>query len=202
MIRAIVIEDHIIIGVGLRNMFYPSRDGIEITELFHSVQDTIIKAKSQFFDIIILDLWIGKTNPQNNYKNLSDQFPEKPILIFTGEESLEWRRKMIQIGVKGYISKSSTKPEIKKAIQGIFYDGKYFPSTIKKQTDECLNEPDPIDFSIVLLLSEGYTLRKIASKKMLSISTIEKNLIRQRLKYNASNNIELIKLFIGKNMLS
>ena len=202
MIRVIVIDDQIIIGVGLRNMFHPSRDGIDITKLFRSIQDTIIKAKSYLFDIIILDLWIGKNNPQDNVKDLRDQFPEKPILVFTGEESLEWKRKMIQAGVNGYITKSSTKTEIKKAIQGIFYNQKYSPSTIKEQPCDYLNSPDRIELSIAMLLSEGFSLKEIAFKHRLSSSTIEKILIKLRSDYNSFNNCELVKVFFERNILS
>ena len=202
MIRAVVIDNYLIIGVGLRNMFHPSRDDIKIIELFRSAQDTIIKAKSQHFNIIIMDLWIGKTNPQDNIKDLKKQFPEKPILIFTGEESLAWKRKMIQAGVNGYITKSATKTEIKKAIQEIYYNGKYFPMTIKERQNDYLISPDRNKLSIAMLMSEGFTLKEIALKKRLSISTIENILCRLRKDYNSFNNCELVKVLFERNILS
>jgi two-component system invasion response regulator UvrY len=202
MIRVIVVDDQIIIGVGLRNMFHPSRDGVEIGKLFRNVRDTIINAASHLFDIIILDLWIGKSCPQDNVKDLRDRFPGKSILVFTGEESVEWKRKMIQAGVNGYITKSANKTEIKRAIQGIYYNGKYFPSTIKEQPTDYLNSPDRNELSIAMLMSEGFTLKEIALKKRLSISTVENILCKLRKDYNSFNNCELVKVLFERNILS
>ncbi len=203
MIRVIIIDDQVIIGTGLRYMFNPSRDGIEIKALFLNVQDTITNAKEDQFDFIILDLWIGQSSPQENIKILRNHFPAKPILIFTGEESLEWKRKMIQSGVNGYITKSATKTELKQVIHGIIQNEYYFlPTILNNQFLEGLNIPDPIEYSIVILLSEGYPLKGIASKHNLSIPTIERILIKLRNDYNAHNNCELVAAFLKRNFQS
>lgn len=202
MIRAIVIEDQILVGVGLRNMFHPSRDGIAIKELYLSVKETILNACPDLFEIIILDLWLGESNPQENVQNLKNNFPGKPILIFTGEESPEWRRRMIRAGVNGYISKASTKCEIKTAILKLSNNQNYFPESTSNLYHEYSDIPAPIEFSIVLLLSEGYSLGEIAAKLRLSFSTIEKMLIKIRNDYHSTTNCELIKVFFEKLMIT
>jgi DNA-binding NarL/FixJ family response regulator len=203
MIRVIIIDDQLIIGAGLRYMFHPSRDGIEIIELFRNVQNTISKADSAQFDFIILDLWIGMSSPQENIKKLRNQFPGKSILIFTHEESLEWKRKMIQEGVNGYLTKSATKTELRKVIHGIIQNGYYFlPTILNNQFLEGLNIPDPIEYSVVILLSEGCPLKSIASKHSLSIPTIERILMKLRNDYSAHNNCELVTAFLKRNFQS
>jgi DNA-binding NarL/FixJ family response regulator len=200
MIRAILIEDESIIGAGLRSMFHPSHDGIAINKVFRDVQETLSKTKSSLLDIIILDLWIGKKDPLVNVMDLKNRFPEKPILIFTGEESIEWKRKMIQAGVDGYISKLSTKSEIKKAIRGITANGKYFPSTIQNHNSISRNNPDPLAYSIIVLVSEGFTLKEIAAAKKLSVAIIENILAKLRKDYHVSNNNELVKVLYENNI--
>jgi len=120
MIRIIMIDDHTIIGTGLKNSFQPSRDGIQIMKLYENVDKAIKGSRPSGFDMIILDLWIGKADPEENVRKLKDRFPGKPILVFTGEEDPEWKRKMMQAGVNGYISKMSMIEEIKRAILSLF----------------------------------------------------------------------------------
>jgi len=196
MIRVIVIEDQPIIGTGLTCLFHPSRDDIHILELYSSVEKAISEVESSTFDIIILDLWINKGNPEGNVKKLQSHFPGKPILIFTGEESWEWRNKMMRSGVNGYISKTAMKHEIKLAIQKTYNNINHFPLPNESQSYckfKCIN---PIDYLTILLLSEGFSLGEIAVEQKLSYSTIEKILVRLRRENNVSNNCELVKVFI------
>lgn len=196
MIRVIVIENEPIIGTGLKCLFHPSRDDIHILELYTSVENAITEVESSTFDVIILDLWIKKGNPEGNVKKLKDHYPGKPILIFTGEESLEWKNKMMRAKVNGYISKNAMKHEIKLAIQKIYNNIDHFPLPNEGQLYCKFKSVNPIDYLTILLLSEGYSLGEIAIKQKLSYSTIEKILVRLRRENNVSNNSELVKVFI------
>jgi DNA-binding NarL/FixJ family response regulator len=202
MIRVIVIEDQPIIGTGLKCLFHPSRDDIHILELYSSIEKAITEVESSAFDIIILDLWINKGNPEGNVKRLQAHFPGKPILIFTGEESSEWRNKMMRSGVSGYISKTAMKHEIKLAIQKTYNNVDHFPIPNEGQSYGKFKCVNPIDYLTIFLLSEGYSLGEIAVKQKLSYSAIEKILIRLRRKNNVSNNSELVKVFIESNINS
>ena len=56
MIRLFAIEDHPVIVTGLRNLFRPSRDEIEIIGSANNVDDAILHADAAAFDIFLLDL--------------------------------------------------------------------------------------------------------------------------------------------------
>ena len=82
MIRLLVIEDHPVAITGLRNMFRPLRDGIEISSFESSIDKVISDVSADDFDIIILDLYLFKTDPLMNVHKLRDHFPDKPVVIF------------------------------------------------------------------------------------------------------------------------
>ena len=63
MIRLFVIEDHPVIVTGLRNLFRPSRDEIEIVGSASNVDDAVIEADPDVFDIFLLDLWLPDSHP-------------------------------------------------------------------------------------------------------------------------------------------
>ena len=56
MIRLFTIEDHPVIVTGLKNLFRPSRDEIEITGAASNVDEAVLRADPETFDIILLDL--------------------------------------------------------------------------------------------------------------------------------------------------
>ena len=94
MIRLFTIEDHPVIITGLRNTFRPSRDGIEITGSASNVDEAILHANPATFDIFLLDLWIPGYQPLQNIRQLKEHFAEKPVVMFTSEDSSIWQRKM------------------------------------------------------------------------------------------------------------
>ena len=134
MIRLLVIEDHPVAVTGLRNMFRPLRDGIEISIFENSIDKVITNVKAENFDLIVLDLYLFSTDPLDNLNRLRTHFPGKPIVIFTSEESEDWQRKMFNAGVKAYIFKSASRKEIMGVILKV-YEGKIVFSDFILQLD-------------------------------------------------------------------
>ena len=209
MIRLFVIEDHPVIVTGLKNLFRPSRDEIEITNSANSVDEALKKADPATFDVFFLDLWLPNAHPQLNVKRLKDQFHSKPIVIFTSEESSTWQRKMFEAGVMAYLNKSSSKFEIKstleKIVKGqIVFSGTVEPDYEKKLAFVLAGETfslTPNQQEHVILLSKGWSQQQIADEKKISVSTVEKTLKLVRDKCEAKNNTELIRILLEKGVI-
>lgn len=209
MIRLFVIEDHPVIITGLKNLFRPSRDDIEIVDSANSVDEALGKADPTTFDVFFLDLWLPNAHPQLNVKRLKDKFHGKPIVIFTSEESSTWQRKMFEAGVMAYLNKSSSKYEIKstleKIVKGqIVFSGTVEPDYEKKLAFVLAGETfslTPNQQEQVILLSKGWSQQRIADEKKISVSTVEKTLKLVREKCDAKNNTELIRILLEKGVI-
>jgi DNA-binding NarL/FixJ family response regulator len=209
MIRLFVIEDHPVIVTGLRNLFRPSRDEIEIIGNAFSVDDAVTKADPGAFDIFLLDLWLPDSHPLLNVKKLKDHFHGKPIVIFTSEDSSSWQRKMFEAGVMAYLLKSTTKSDIKstleKVIKGqIVFSGLVEPNYEKKLASVLSGQKYFLTSNqqeLVILLSSGLTQQQIADSKKTSVSTVEKTLKHVREKFDAKNNAELVKILLEKGII-
>ena len=209
MIRLFVIEDHPVIVTGLKNLFRPSRDEIEITGNAFNVDDAVLKADANSFDIFLLDLWLPDAHPLMNIKKLKEKFPGKPIVIFTSEDSSSWQRKMFEGGVMAYLLKSTNKSEIKstleKVIRGqIVFSGLVEPDYEKKLATILSGQKyhlTPNQQELVILLSSGLTQQQIADAKKTSVSTVEKTLKHVRERCDAKNNAELVKILLEKGII-
>lgn len=115
MIKLLVIDDHPVTILGLQNYLGNS---IKIIFSSSTIKDSLNFDINQF-DIILLDLYIEGTTPFDNVDILKKIYPNKPIVIFTSEESSIWKKKMYQLGVQSYISKTSSKNQILFALEMI-----------------------------------------------------------------------------------
>jgi DNA-binding NarL/FixJ family response regulator len=209
MIRLYVIEDHPVIVTGLKNLFRPSRDEIEITGSASNVDNAVSKADSESLDIFLLDLWLPDAHPLMNVKKLKEKFPGKPIVIFTSEDSASWQRKMFEAGVMAYLLKSTNKAEIKSTLEKVMrgqivFSGMVEPDYEKKLASVLSGKKyhlTPNQQELVILLSSGLTQQQIADAKKTSVSTVEKTLKHIREKCDAKNNAELVKILIEKGII-
>ena len=209
MIRLFVTEDHPVIITGLKNLFRPSRDEIEVTGSAFNVDDTILRADPATFDILLLDLWLPDANPLVNVKKLREKFPGKPIVIFTSENSSLWQSKMFEAGVMAYLLKSANKSEIKTTLEKVSKGQVVFSSIV--ETNTTLKLPHVItghtfhltanQMDLVRLLSLGLTQQQIADAKSISVSTVEKTLKHIRENCLAKNNAELVKILLEKGLI-
>ncbi len=210
MIRLFVIEDHPIIVTGLRNLFRPSRDEVEIYSSAATVEEAIQKNDPEAFDIILLDLWLHSTPPLENVKRLKEKFPDKPIVIFTSEGSTLWQRKMFEAGVKAYLLKTAEKSEIKLTLEKVMQGMTVFAGIMeedflhKKLGHDIASIKRSLtanQMEIVRLLSNGMTQQKIADIKGTTVSNIEKTLKHIREVCDAKNNTELVRILVEHGII-
>lgn len=210
MIRLFVIEDHPIIVTGLRNLFRPSRDEIEIYGSASSADEAVQTADPEAFDIIMLDLWLQLSPPLENMKKLREKFPGKPVVMFTSEESSVWQRKMFDAGAKAYLLKTAEKIEIKLTLEKVamgmtvfagVMEQDYLNKKLNLEMASARHFLTPNQLEIVIMLSNGTTQKKIADNKGTSVSNIEKTIKHIREAFNARNNAELIKILLEQGII-
>lgn len=209
MIRLFTIEDHPVIITGLRNTFRPSRDDIEIVGSAKNVDDAIETAVPDSFDIFLLDLWIPGYQPLHNIRILREKFPEKPIVMFTSEDSSIWQRKMFEAGAMAYLLKSADKNEIKLTLEKVSQGMTVFSGIVEPEQEKSFRagfaDPryvlTPNQKEYIVLLSNGLTQPEIAEKKCLSISTVEKTIRSIRERCGARNNAELVKILYERGVI-
>jgi DNA-binding NarL/FixJ family response regulator len=203
MIRLYVIEDHITLTIsGFKYLFRSKRDGITISGYSGSVEETIKSADPENVDLFILDLHIPGTYPIDNIRNLRQHFPGKPVVIYTGELSVSWRKKMIEEGAISYITKDTQREELKlvilKAVKGETVSiGKQRLTDLKEQEEDNPVESElipPINREILRLLTEGLNHKEIAKEIGLSRSKVENILKEMRDNFHVKSNLNLIKI--------
>jgi DNA-binding NarL/FixJ family response regulator len=109
MINLFAIDDHFLIIEGLYKSFNPDSKDVEVVGSALSVEEALEKLALIPIDIIVLDLFIGQSDPVSNFQRLRAAFPSIPIVILSMEDTLSWKVKMFQLGVNAFLNKGDSK---------------------------------------------------------------------------------------------
>ncbi|MBL7113140.1 MAG: response regulator transcription factor [Bacteroidales bacterium] len=203
MIRIFAIEDHFVTSAGLRSLFRPSRDGIEVSGSSTKLEETLEMADPSKTDLFLLDLWLQNTDPVRNIKMLHEKFPGKPVVVLTSEESTIWQRRMMEAGAMGYLIKTASRAEIKLALEQVMQGKAVFSIAVETYHDDrgftsksvgLSNSLSHHQHDLLKLLIEGIPQQEMAGRLGISLSTVEKSLKNLRHKLEVKNNAELIRL--------
>jgi DNA-binding NarL/FixJ family response regulator len=128
----IIVDDHLIFRQGLKSLITiediatviaEASDGMEFIDLLASHKP----------DLVLMDISMPRMNGMEATQKALELMPELKIIAFTmfGEE--EYYYKMIDLGVKGFILKSSGINELEKAIQEVMMGESYFSNELLRK---------------------------------------------------------------------
>lgn len=191
LIKIIIVEDHPIFRMGMKEMIDSEKDLTVIGEA-ENVTEAIDLIKKKSPDFVIVDLSLKDSNGielvreiNNNYKNISS------LVLSMHDESLHAER-CIMAGAKGYIMKQEASESVITAIRHIMSDKIYVSPDImsnilnKFQTQPNLVNESPLkqltnrELEIFQLIGLGMSSKDIAIQLMISIKTV--GTYRERIK--------------------
>lgn len=202
MNKILIIENHEITRYGIRLTLTEMLGHTTITEA-STLEESLKIMQSDKFDLIMLDIDI----PGGNSSSMIDQIKLKQnsakILIFTGCNEDLYALSYLQAGADGFISKSATKVQFRKAFTTLITTGRFISDNLR---DKFINEHllpgvrrnKTIKLSIreteiMHLLTQGKSTSQIARELQLRNSTVSTFKSRIFEKLQVDNLIDLIK---------
>lgn len=200
--NVLLVDDHRSVVEGTK-MLIESEPDIQVTieTDVYCVPDLVRLKK---FDVILLDLYMPNMNGADLTRKLLDYVPDAIILIYSGFEIAPHFNLLMESGVSGFISKTSTREELIRAIrcaarkqaiipmqllrqlrrQEITVQGEadHEPTTISQEEDRLLRE-----------LAKGKSNKEISKTLMISQRSLEYNLTELFQKLHVNSRVELIK---------
>ena len=129
MIRILVVNDHDIVRQGLKKLFEKIQGMTIIAE-----QDNGINAlhwlRCNDCDVVLLDISMPGLNGIEVLKQLRDEKPKLPILIFSNYTEDQYAIRLIKAGASGYLTKGAASAVIVEAVRDVVSGKKYFSQTV------------------------------------------------------------------------
>jgi two-component system invasion response regulator UvrY len=207
MIRIMLVDDHAIVRAGFRRLLEQRSDFRVVAEAADAERAYALYVKHEP-DVVVMDLSMPGVSGLETIRRIIGRQAAARILVFSMHEDASVAERAIQLGARGYVTKSNA-PEVLATAVAEVMAGRLALSPDMAKSIAMLklsSEGDPLqaltarEFEIFRLLVTGRPAIEIAKLLNLSAKTVANyhTLIKQKL--NISSDVELVLLAQRQNV--
>ncbi|HON18127.1 MAG TPA: response regulator transcription factor [Salinivirgaceae bacterium] len=203
--RIMIVDDHAIFRKGLI-MSLQSYNFCKIVGEAENGRAFIDKLPVLKPDLVILDIKMPEMDGFEATQKALNLMPSLKIIVLTMFEEIAYFQRMVDLGVVGFLLKSSDPRELNKAIQRVWSGDSYFsPELLKKNMyDASLpfhgDKLTSREFEVLSEICKGLSTQEIAEKLSISPRTVDGHRASLLEKTGSKNTAALI-IFAIKNGL-
>jgi two-component system invasion response regulator UvrY len=202
MIRLLVVDDHELVRVGLRQILadYPSIDIVAEAKDGESALRLCRKFKP---DVVLLDIHLPGLSGFEVTNRLKQMNSALGIMIFTIQESAPFPGRMLEAGASAYLTKGCPATELVDAIQTVARGGRHIGASVAQQMALSMlpnGHSTPFDglssreMEVMLLLVEGRKMSDIADLMHLSPKTVATYKYRVFEKLDTRSDVDMTRM--------
>ncbi|HDX9630761.1 TPA: response regulator transcription factor [Bacillus cereus] len=169
MISVLVVDDHVAVGLGTKALI-ERYDDIK-ADVLHNSEDVSELIQNKRYDVYLIDLQMPKINGLELSKEILNLHPEASILIFTGFDVFSHYNLLIESGVLGVLSKTSSEEKVITSIRHavkkevVLSQQLVLQLRIKGTVSNMINEDGEVTNKISLNEDEKQILIEVSKRK-------------------------------------
>jgi len=125
--RALVVDDHPIVADAMATAINAMRVFERVESASSLGEACRLLEANPICNLAVLDLHLGDAEGRETLLGLRERFPDVPVLIFSGDDSLESITMAFECGARGYATKSSPMHVVSNAIRLVLSGSSYVP---------------------------------------------------------------------------
>jgi two-component system, NarL family, invasion response regulator UvrY len=200
--RILIVDDHPIVASGCRAVLAEEGE-IELLEAADAESGERVFA-AQRPDISVIDINLPTVSGFELARRILDRAPGARIIMFSMNDDPAFAARAIEIGAKGYVSKTGDPDDLVEAIRAVRKGDTYLPSAIARSiafagpalAQNPLAKLTAREMEILRLLSAGKSLSEIAWLVQSSYKTVANTSSIMRQKLGVKTSVELVRLAI------
>jgi DNA-binding NarL/FixJ family response regulator len=126
-LRALVVDDHPIVADAMATAISAMRVFERVDSAGSLGEARRLLEQNPVCQLAVLDLHLSDTEGRETLLGLRESFPDVPVLIFSGDDSLESITMAFECGARGYATKSSPMTVVSNAIRLVLSGSSYVP---------------------------------------------------------------------------
>jgi two-component system invasion response regulator UvrY len=210
MIRLFIADDHNMFREMLKDSLSHEPD-IVIKGEANNGEEALRKLFESDYDVVILDIAMPRLNGLEVLSNLIEAKPESKVLILSMYSEEQYAIRAFESGASGYITKNEATKELVSAIHKIARGEKYIKSEAAtklvfqmthSEDKDSLKKLSKREYEIMLLIASGKSVKQIAQKLKLSVSTVSTLKKRVLIKMDMKDASEITEYVIKEGLLS
>lgn len=199
MLRILLVDDHKLIRVGLRQIL-EAETGVEIVGEASSGEEGLQLARELKPDVILLDINMPGMNGIEATRRLSRLEPRPKILIVSVLSQEPVPTRLMEAGADGYLSKETAADEVLTALKQIRLGKRYLSADLARQMalsqfdgNSPLEQLSDREMEVLLMVTNGQSIQEIADVLSVSPKTVATYRYRLFDKLNVKNDVELAR---------
>lgn len=213
--KIFLVDDHTLFRNGLRGLLNARPDCQVIGEA-SSGEEFLEKLHEQQIDIVFMDIAMPGISGDETTARALEMRPDLKVITLSmfGDEDYYYR--MVSVGAKGFLLKSSDIDEVTTAIETVANGGSYFSQelldglmnylqpapqpapVVVEEDDEALSERE---LEVLLEICKGLSNQQIADKLFISKRTVDKHRANILDKTGCPNTANLVVYAIKHNLV-
>jgi DNA-binding NarL/FixJ family response regulator len=197
-ISVVLVDDHEMMRQGIRSILEGDRGVKIVGEASEGPEALSLIAELQP-DIAIVDIRLREGSGVDVAKECKNLAPSTKMLIVSAYDDQHYVKSMIRLGVRGYLLKSASGRELRRAVRDVAEGHLVYPNGVSdividvlssRNGSATLRRPNPAltgrEYEIMQRIAEGLTNREIAKALSISPKTVDSHVQRLLLKTGAA----------------
>lgn len=185
-------------------------DDIEVIGEAVDGHDTLEKARTFNFDVLLMDLSMPGRSGVDLIRQIRDDFPKLPILILTMHEEEQYAVRAIRAGANGYLTKESAGTQLVTALRKVASGRPYISMEVAEQlalsampnNSQLLHSQlSDREFEVFSHLVKGKSITEIADLLHLSVKTVSTHKTRIMQKMELHTLSDLVQYAVAQNLI-
>ncbi len=208
MTRILIADDHDVVRSGVRAIL-EGQEGWEVVGEAANGKEAVDKALATRPDVVVLDYGLPVMNGIEATRQIRARVAGAEVLIFTMHDTATLVREILEAGARGFLLKSDARRFLIAAVESLAAHKPFFTSQVSETlletflakgaaTDSVLTAREK---SVVQLIAEGQTNKKIADVLSISLKTVETHRASAMRKLNLDTTAALIRYAIRNKIV-
>lgn len=207
MPSALIIDDHVVVRHGLKQMLREEFRGIAFGDAGNAVEARLALAKRPW-DLVVLDIGMPGQDGFEVLREIRRNHPQMKVLVLSVHLERQYAAQSLELGAAGYVSKDASRSELLKAFRTVLAGKRYLSRSISGElTPKASDSGDPPhkalsarEVVVMRALAMGKRSGEIAAQLNLDIRTVStyKRRILNKLQLNSI--ADLVRYFIDHDL--
>ena len=201
-IRTMLVEDHILIRMGLVTASQLEPD-IELVADVEVGEDAVECYRTHRPDVVIMDLRLPGMDGIQTITALRQEYGPVVVLVMSTYAADDDVYRAIQAGASGYILKDMPLKSLVEAIRAVHAGQSYFPPGISDRLAERLRQAVPTDRELLVLqkIAKGMSNKEIGNELGITEGTVKAHVTNILSKLHAADRTQAVTTAIKRGMI-
>ena len=203
MLRVLIVDDHLIVGEGLKQLVESASDETMTADICAS-RAAIKQVLADAHDVVLLGAALTGIDHMELLKRIRAARPSLPVLILSVLHEEQYCGRLLRAGASGILVKESGSSELADAIARVSSGRRYISPSLAElladhPADGELALPDILsdrEYGVMLSIASGKRPKQIAAELSLSVKTVSTYHSRVLQKLKLDNDAQLIRYAI------